>query len=522
MLVLYLGWLCRNTLSVTVGSGQGSRTITVATVRGTIYDRQMRPLVNAEQEYRAAILPDESLLAMVRPAMDTSSYLSLLDKVSAGEPAVVRLNKPAAVARGLSLFLVPVRYGQRMMAPHIIGYLDASAQHGVTGLEYAYNEILSACQGRAEASFAVNGAGAYLAGEAPTLKNTVANAAGGVVTTLDRDIQEIVEEVAKTSLLKGAVVVLDPQNGAVLASSSVPTYHPETVADSIEKADGALINRALALYDCGSVFKIVTAAAALENRIPVGRTYTCNGSMTVGNTVFHCHERRLGHQTLAMDEAFASSCNLYFIQLAQEVGAEKLLKMTEKLGLTQKLKLADGIEAPACVLPTIDELTTPAALANFAFGQGKLLLSPLHVARMTAAVTNDGILPSLTLVTATINNAWERTEIPQGRGGERAFSSLTANTLKKMLEMVVTDGTGRKATLNGETSAGKTGTAQTGQQNGDVPVIQSWFTGYFPADEPRYVISVIAEDSDSNRTNATACFCEISNKLIEKEREQTD
>lgn len=521
LLAVYLGWIGHSGLSAVVGNSQGKRTVTVAECRGTVYDRKMRPLVNAEREYRAAILPEESMLGAVRPAMTNTAYAALLEKLSTGAPAVARLTGPAAIVPGMALFHVPVRYGERQLAEHLIGYLDGSSQHGVSGLEYAYDAWLSAGQGKATATFAVNGAGMYFSGEGVVTNNTLNNADSGIITTLDAQLQQIAETVCKEVLPKGAVVILKPDSGELLTSVSMPSFHPESLAESIERNDGALVNRALSLYDCGSIFKIVTAAAALENGVPVTRTYACQGALSVGDVRFHCHQRTLGHQRLTMQEAFAQSCNLYFIQLAQEIGPDAILQMAERFGLTEAISLANGVAAEACVLPTRAELQSPAALANLSFGQGKLLLTPLHVARMTASVAGDGTLPPVSLVTGTVDVTGKIAVEAQGEG-ERALSPKTAEILQVMMRSVVTQGTGKKATLADETAAGKTGTAETGQVNNGNPVVQSWFTGYFPAENPRYCITVLVEDADTQVKNAAEVFCEISNKLIETERGQTD
>ncbi len=518
LLVVYLGWLSQHNPAISVGNGQGQYAVTVATVRGTIYDRAMRPLINREKEYRAALLPSSAALTVLHPAMERQEYLDLVNTLSGGSPAVARLTGPAAVAEGLALFYVPVRYGVSVPAPHLLGYLDGGGQRGVTGLEAAYNEVLETYRGEATATFSVNGAGTYLAGDPAEVHSTVEKARGGIVTSLDREIQVLTEQVIGTMSFKGAVVILDPESGDLLACANAPTFHPKAVAESIQKQDGSLVNRGFSLYDCGSVFKIVTAAAALEKGIPPGREYACNGWITVGSTRFHCHQRSLGHQSLSMTEAFAASCNVYFIQLAQEVGGTALLQMAEKLGLTEKIVLADTLVAPTCVLPTVTELSVPATLANFSFGQGKLLLSPLHVARMTATIANGGVLPEVSLVVGTVNEAGVP-KLPENRVGERVLSEGTTNALQTMMKMVVESGTGRKAKPDGVTAAGKTGTAETGQYTGETPVVQSWFTGYFPAENPRYVITVLAEDADTYDSNAAEVFCEISNKLIEQTNE---
>ena len=492
-------------------AGQNSYTVSVNTTRGTIYDTQLRPLVNTQKRYIAAILPDETLLSRLRPALDDASFDSLVSRLQNQRPLAVRLQEPVAIADGMKLFFTPDRYGERLLAPHIIGYLDTDTGAGCTGLEAALDEQLQRYGGEITVSFPVSGNGNGLAGAQPQVTDTTSRSAGGVVLTIDKEIQQIVEDLAPDYLTKGAVIVMEPQNGAILAMASFPTFQPHTVADSIAANDGALVNRALSLYDCGSVFKTVTAAAALEQGVSLKQLFECTGGMTVENTTFHCHER-LGHQNLQFADAYAQSCNLYFIRLAQLIGGKAVRNMALSCGLGDEIKLADGITAPAAVLPTETELQHEAALANFSFGQGKLLATPLHITRMTAAVANDGTMPVPHIVKGEISEDGA-VSLEEERGGERAFSKETAILLREMMERVVTHGTGRAAALAICSSAGKTGTAQTGQMNGENPVVQSWFTGYFPAETPQYVVTVLAEDAENTNGRATALFCEIVNKI---------
>ncbi len=497
-----------------VAAGQNSYTVSVNTTRGTFYDTQLRPLVNAEREYIAAIQPDETLLSRLRPALDDAAFDSLTERLRDQRPLVIRLMEPVAFAEGLSLFFTPNRYGKRLLAPHLIGYLDADTGEGLTGLESAFDEELRGFGGEITVSFSVSGNGNGLAGVQPVINDTTARSAGGVVLTIDREIQQQVEDVAADYMTKGAVVVMEPESGAVLAMASFPTFQPHSVADSIVADDGALVNRALSLYDCGSVFKTVTAAAALDEGVPLSQLFDCPGGMTVGNTVFHCHER-LGHQELLLSDAFAQSCNLYFIRLAQLIGGNAIRNMALSCGFGDNITLAEGVVASAAVLPTAQELQHDAALANFSFGQGKLLASPLHITRMTAAVANGGVMPTPYIVKGMIDEVGVVT-MSEKRGRERVMTEKTATLLRQMMERVVTDGTGRLAASAICTSAGKTGTAQTGQINGDKPVIQSWFTGYFPADDPQFVVTVLAEDAENTNGRATSLFCEILNKLMER------
>ena len=213
-----------------------------------------------------------------------------------------------------------------------------------------------------------------------------------------------------------------------------------------------------------------------------------------------------------MEEAFAHSCNLYFIQLAADIGADALLSMANRLGLTDAIVLADGMAAAESILPTSADLTTSAALANLSFGQGKLLVSPLHITQMTAIVASNGVKRTPQLVLGTVDEYGRWTTAVE-RGGETVLSSEAVTSIQRMMEKVVTDGTGTDAQPHSGSAAGKTGTAETGQIRNGNAVVHSWFTGYYPAKDPRYVITVLIEDAQSQSTNASQLFCELINNL---------
>lgn len=495
-------------------AGQSTYRVTAAQTRGTIYDTRMQPLVNAQKEYRAAVAPDAALLTALRGTAEPNSFDSLRQSIENGRPGVVRLNGPVALSDGLRLFSVPVRYGTRLRAPHVIGYTDGDGR-GVTGIEKSFDALLSCCGGTASVVFTVDARGRYLAGAGSQIEDTTGRCVGGVVLTLDNAIQTAVEDAAAPMLPKGAVVVMDPYSGAIRASASFPSYQPDTVAQSIAADDGALVDRTLSLYDPGSVFKIVTAAAALENGIPADRRYTCAGSLNVQGTTFHCHNR-LGHQRLTMSEAMARSCNLYFIQLAQEVGAQALCRTASDLGFARGVTVADEMAAGSAVLPAQEQLlSSPAALANLSFGQGYLLASPLHIAQLVSAVAADGVMPPTHLIEGSVDEQGTVTAQPTGLG-QTVMTKSTAAALRTMLRGVLENGTGRAAASKLFTAAGKTGTAETGQKStvGTKSVVQSWFAGYYPADTPRYVICVLAEDANNTNVTAAAVFRAVSEALF--------
>ena len=493
-----------------VGQTQGARTITVAELRGTIYDRHLATLVNSSDAYYATLIPEERMLHQLGAAIDSTEYNRVKAAIGSGSPILVKLKRTLSATTYLRVYQTKSRYDSHTLAPHLLGYVSGPNGRGASGIEKAYDAVLSQYTGLITATYPMNGHGTYTTGDEVEVINTSYKSAGGVVLTLDSSIQRQVEEILSSSVNKGAAVVMKP-NGEILAMSSFPDFHPDTVSDNLNRTDGALINRTLSVYDCGSVFKIVTALSALENGVSPQQDYECAGSLTVDNNVFHCHNRS-GHHTLTMEEAFAQSCNLYFIQLAREIGAEEMLKMTDRLGLTSALPFADSLTTADPVIPPPKDLSADAALANFSFGQGRLLLSPLHIARLTAAVVNDGILPNVTSVIGTIDE-YKQWTTKSERGGEAVFSADFASELRHMMELVVSEGTGRRAKPDHGEAAGKTGTAETGRLQDGRVAINSWFTGYYPAEDPQYVITVLVEDAEDRQKDASEIFCEIINKI---------
>ena len=472
---------------------QGSVTVKVANSRGTIYDARLRPLTNAGEEYRLSVTPSPEAIAALSGMLDEEQLAAVSERLQSGKPAVVTLPEIPANLEGSVLFKVPVRYGGRLLAPHLLGYMDGDGLHGLTGVELAFDEYLNSCGGQASVTYSVDAMGKPLQGIAPQVVNTLADAKAGVVLTIDQDIQKIAEEAAKRYMTKGAVVVMEPATGRIAAMVSLPDFQPGTVADSLDAADSPLLNRALCNYNLGSVFKITSAAAALEKGIPISTAFPCNGSVTIGNVTFHCHNR-LGHGTLNMQDGFAQSCNPYFIQLMQQAGGSALLGMASNLGFDRSLILADGLKTARATLPTAEELLSPAAVGNLAFGQGSLLGTPVHVAQMVAAVVNGGKIIRPTILKGYCDKEGrlsEETIEPE----QTVFSKQTAQTLKDLMIYAVKEGTGASAqpTVSAGAAGGKTGTAETGWKSENKAVVQSWFGGFYPAENPKYVIAVIGE-----------------------------
>jgi len=497
---------------------QATVTVTAATDRGTIYDCKFRPLVNqGAMENVACIAAYPGTLARLSEQLDKPTLADITQRLTGGKPIVQKLSGILSPTPGVTQFSVPVREPSTLLAPHIVGYMDSDGIHGKTGIELIYDDYLNQQSGSASVTYTVDATGHPFPDIDPTVTNALDNAKAGVVLTLDSDIQGIAEHVANQTIHKGAVVIMDPTNGNILASVSMPTFQPNIVADCLDNPDSPLLNRAVANYNCGSVFKIVSAAAAIEAGVPLSQTYTCTGSVTVEGVTFHCHDR-LGHGTLDMTQAFAQSCNAYFIQLIQDVGAQRLYNMAVNMGFDRALMLAPDFKTARAVLPSLQELGSDAALANLSFGQGSLMATPMHIAQMVTTVVNNGMLLRPNLVAGTVDKDGSFTP-SDATPAQYAFSPSTADKLRSMMIATVQKGaTGEAANPPvGGGAGGKTGTAETGWKNPDgSSVVQSWFAGFYPAVNPKYVIVVLAEDSTSTGDKATTAFeriCEGLNGL---------
>ena len=340
------------------------------------------------------------------------------------------------------------------------------------------------------------------------------NPGGGIVTALNARVQRIAEtalQAAKTQ--KGAAVVLDVHSGDILACASLPVYNPDELAQALQSEDAPFINRALSAYSVGSVFKLVTAAAALERDLPVSYLYECTGSYTLYGQRFRCHKLS-GHGLLDMQQAMTVSCNPYFISLSELLSAEVLHDTAAALGFGHPLTLAPGMQSDSGTLPDVSALSVPAEKANFAFGQGKLTASPMQIAAMTACIANGGIYSEPRLLLGKTSDG-KTVSDPEPAVQRRVLSSETAAALQKMMIAVLRDSEHSNAVPCNIYAAGKTSTAQTGRTGADgEELCHAWMTGFFPAYAPKYAVTVLIEDGGSGNDAAAPVF----RRIIEETR----
>ncbi len=400
------------------------------------------------------------------------------------------VHTPLPTLPGLILASRVQRYGPDALARHAVGYLKESDGRGVSGIELSFDRELSAGQKTVLAALVdgrsrlIPGLGYRMRKEEPEAKN--------VVLAIDGDLQREVERIMNRRIRQGAVVVMDPWNGDILAMASRPDFNPGDLGGSLLQEYESFLNRALWEFQPGSVFKVVAAAAALkEGKAGLFQTYRCPGGITVGGLFFACsnlHQK----QEITMVEAFAHSCNSYFINLALELGPETVAAYARRFGFGEVTGLPVG-EKPGS-LPAAADLSNPRAQANTAIGQGAVLATPLQVAAMFSVIANGGhkIQPRLVLALTDRYGREFRRFLP--RRGQVLLSPVTVSQLKYLLMAVMEEGTGRRGNTTAAPAGAKTGTAESGRRRDGREVLNHWIAGFYPIEQAGAVIAVFADD----------------------------
>ncbi len=487
----------------TAASVQGRYTVTVSQPRGTVYDCRMRRLTNTTLKTVAVIQPTaESVAAISEYSGDNAA--NILERLKSGKPILAEVPSDFECETAY-IFTVPAELAADQLACHIIGYVDGEGR-GVAGIQRAYNELLESKQ-PLRVTYTVDASGRPLAGVSAKLSGRAENLSG-VVLTIDSQLQRIAE-IAGQRLAKGAVIIMESTTGRIRASASFPAFSPNDVSAVLDNADAPLVNRALCAYNVGSVFKLCVSAAALRQNISTKTMFECLGYTDIGNTRFNCNKHS-GHGSLDMTKALADSCNCYFISLGKTVGASVMYDTCLRFGFNRAYLLCDGMTAQGCILPSLSEIMSqPAALANLSFGQGDLMLTPLHIAVMTATIANGGKLVTPSIVEATVDG--EQIEHLSAAPSRQILSAYNTEVLRSMMEAVIIDGTGTAAKPEQGIAGGKTATAETGWYIEDRPVTQSWFAGYYGD----YTVVVLKEDGRSGSADCAPVFKAICDAISE-------
>ncbi len=447
-LFLHLYSITQNKTYQAFSQNMGKQTVPLYRTRGQIYDRNLTPLTRAYDVQQVEI---------------------------AGKS---------------TLYLAPAR--NDTAAPHLLGYLKDGK--GVCGIEAAFDSFLSQNAVAAYAAIPTIGDGTALPDSQISLSVPPENRSG-IVLTLDLALQKKVQSL-KSDIKKGAVVCMDVKSGEILACASFPEY--DNVADALSDPNTPLINRAFTAYPVGSVLKPVIAAAALETGISPHTAFECTGSTTIGQTTFRCHNRN-GHGILNLYGALKQSCNPYFVQLTAQLPPELLIDTVYQFGFGQKIKLADSLYSAAGNLP--DANMNAGEKANFSFGQGRFLATPLQICAAYAAIADNGNYHTPILITGTTENGSNISgcSIPQST---RIITEKTASILQDALYKAVMENETAKAKPDSGVVCGKTGTAQTGQFKDNRERLNGWFAGWYEYKGKTIAITVMVEDAVSGNDTA--------------------
>ena len=419
------------------------------------------------------------------------------------------LSEKADRYTGVELSVFPERfYPGRTTAAQVVGYVGRdrpkeeenerfhfyyTEMEGRSGLELQYNGLLTGKAGEHHIRVDARGYRRDVWEVRP------ATPGGNLQTTLDIDVQRTLEKAMGG--YRGAGVVIDPRNGEILAMASTPGYDNNEMVPFIPKAiwqdlntdrlRRPLLNRTIqGIYPPGSTFKPFTALAGLTAGMSPEWEHTCNGVFTLGTMRLKCWNT-YGHHTISLHEALAQSCNVYFCQMAQEIGYAPILATAGLAGFGRKT----GVDLPfenAGILPTSEWKQTmrnepwrPGDTSLISIGQGLLSVTPLQLAVAVSALANGG-----EIVRPHVNKSADSTPIAQ-TGWDRRYLDIIRSGMVDVVER----GTGRRVRIDGLKVAGKTGTAEYTRDGERFK--HTWMIAYAPADAPQAVIVVVAEDGVS-------------------------
>ncbi len=525
------------------------RLIPIESTRGRIFDRNGTVLVDNRISFNVAIIPQElknkegilenlgKRLGIPKDELNHSlkrNFITPFQPVRVtsdiGRDVAIKLEEERLDLPGVIIETTPRRYyPYRETGSHIFGYLGQINPQELTrlkpygyrrndfigkaGIEKSYDNYLKGSYGGMQVEVNNKGYQVGILGIKEPAKGK------DLHLTVDIRLQEFIEDILKDA--QGAICIMDPRNGEILALVSSPSFDPNIFVDKenfykikelFDRKDYPMLNRAVqCAYPPGSVFKVVVSSAALERgRITPHTTLSCSGTYLLGNKEFVCW-REEGHGVQKIREAIKNSCNVFFYQVGRRVGADDIANFATRFGFGRptavELPGETGGLVPNKMWKALRkrEAWYEGETLNYAIGQGYLLVTPLQIVRMTAAVANGGYLLRPYLVKRI-----EDIDISEAQKKPIKISQETLNIIKDGMVKVINDrdGTGRKAFVEGLKIAGKTGTAQTSEER-----THAWFTGFAPADNPKMSLMVFLEYGGKGGLGASKSAGEIFTEL---------
>jgi penicillin-binding protein 2 len=545
--------------------------------RGQITDRYGAPLAQNKVSYNLAInfptpldFSDGQAVAYAREKIDKAQKLiGRANKIS--EEAILRHYRnrgimPFQIAQNLSaseykaakddlpsgIVLRPVYvrvYPNAKLAGQIIGYSGRTGRNpdgivdnhetlwpeteGREGLEQTFNEMLSGKHGEFKLTFDKDGRKTSEKLATPPIPGDT------VVTTLDLRLQELAEKTLEEKAKRGAIVIVDPNSGDVLALASWPMYDPNSFVPSIspekfkalqDDPNIPLLPRAFrSAYPPGSTFKVAVGLAALETgAVQPDDRYECVPALQIGNVTFH-NWKKGDRGALDFVHALTESCDTWFYQVGIRTGAEPIVDWARNLGFGAKCGIplrgeAEGrVPDDAYMKATHGRKFLNGDIANLSIGQGDTLVTPLQMAQAMAVIANGGTLYQTRLVeqVQTIDNQIVTAYQVRAKR-ELEISQTTLDELRTGMVAAVNgaNGTAHAASLDNVDVAGKTATAQWGPKNKERTA--AWFAGFLPAEQPQYAFAAVYEGEVGSKihggTTAAPMVAQVFKDLYKGQR----
>ncbi len=534
------------------------RMITAEPVRGYIFDRNGKLVVDDGPSFTVTVMQAEFFnynVGTLATLLDVEPQV-LQDRINRGVVSAKSRFTPVKVKRDIDfgtlssveehMFELPgVSYdveSKRIYvgparAPHLLGYCKEIGETqmaklgeryrygdliGFSGIEASYEQLLRGEKGKEFIS--VNAKGQVI-GRFDGGKEDVTPREGfDLILSADFGVQAFAESLMTG--YKGSLVAIDPQDGGVLAMVSTPDYDPSvfsgvTSPDEWNKLndnpDKPLFNRAtMTLYPPGSTFKMVLAAAALQDGI-IDKNWrvTCPGGFRFGNRFFKCTHV---HGSVNVVDAIEESCNTFFYQLILKVGLDRWAEYAKKFGFGKKTFVDIDEEASGLIPSTsyYDRVYgtgrwTQGLVVNLGIGQGELGASPMQMAQYAAALANGGIIHQPRIVNSIRNKATKRVEEVSHNSTDLGispnFMALIREGMRRCVESP--EGTGSLARIPGIVVGGKTGTAE--NPHGDN---HAWFVGFAPFDHPRIAVACIVENAGYGGTKAAPICGQVMQRYL--------
>lgn len=500
---------------------QQTRDRLITPKRGTILDRNGEGIALTETVNAVSVIPvqvkdKEKTAAFLADTLDLE-YDDVLEKVQQ-KVALVRIKtkvdtETARLVRKAELPGVEVDedvrriYPYSEMAAQVIGFVGKDNQ-GIIGLEAKYDDLLEGKQGKILTLTDSRG------NEVDSEQERIPPEDGkNLVTTLDVVMQQYAEQtIAKAVETKGAkrgvIIILNPQNGEIYAMANYPFFdlnepfaiQDETLAaqwDSFSQEEkNDLLNkmwRNTAIndtYEPGSTFKIITSSAGLEEGVVTPESsFYCRGFHIAGDRQIKCWRYPRTHGAETFVEGVQNSCNPVFMEVGERLGAETFLEYMKKFGFAQKTGVDLAGEAVG-IIHKLDNIG-PVELATMSFGQS-FQITPLQLLRAASAIVNGGHLITPHFAKGIADENGTMIETFQYEDGEQIISAQTSETMKKILESVVSEGTGNKAYLPGYRIGGKTATSEKLPRRSGKYIAS--FMSFAPAENPQVMALVLIDE----------------------------